>query len=213
MNQLTPQKKSLSPRNRPSQQRSLERQRLILDTTAAVLDKVGFDELTTILVAREMGISVGTLYHYYPNKQAILYALGVAWLEEMDGALSEITSWDVENMTLRVFVERTIDRLVEVYRHQRGLLPLVQAMWAVPELRKLDGEHDALVIAHMGTLFQRMDISSDKGELDRLARVFLEMSHALLLLAAKQPLVPAKKSLADLKFLMYSLLNKHREAF
>lgn len=213
MNQLSPQKKSLSPRNRPSQQRSLERQRLILDTTAAVLDKVGFDELTTILVAREMGISVGTLYHYYPNKQAILYALGVAWLEEMDGALSEITSWDVENMTLRVFVERTIDRLVEVYRHQRGLLPLVQAMWAVPELRKLDGEHDALVIAHMGTLFQRMDISSDKGELDRLARVFLEMSHALLLLAAKQPLVPAKKSLADLKFLMYSLLNKHREAF
>lgn len=213
MNQPTPQKKSLSPRNRPSQQRSLERQRLILDTTAAVLDKVGFDDLTTILVAREMGISVGTLYHYYPNKQAILYALGVAWLEEMDAALSDITSWDVENMSLRVFVERTIDRLVEVYRNQQGLLPLVQAMWAVPELRKLDGEHDALVITHMGTVFQRMDISSDKVELDRLARVFLEMSHALLLLAVKQPAGPAKKSLADLKYLMYSLLNKHREAF
>jgi len=213
MTEPRPQQKSLSPRNRPSQQRSLERRQQIMETTASLLDKVGFDELTTILVAREMGISVGTLYHYYPNKQAILYALGVAWLDEMDSALRDITSWDVENLSLKAFVERAVDRLVEVYRNQRGLLPLVQALWAVPELRKLDIEHDTLVMTHMAALFQRMEISSDKGELGRLAKVFLELSHALLLVVVNQPAAPSRQSLADLKFLIYSLLNKHRSAF
>ncbi|TNE82981.1 MAG: TetR/AcrR family transcriptional regulator [Gammaproteobacteria bacterium] len=213
MTQVRQSQKPLSPRNRPAQQRSLERRQQILDTTAALLERVGFDDLTTILVAKELGISVGTLYHYYPNKQAILHALGVSWLEEMLAALQDIASWEVENLSVKVVVDRAIERLAEVYRNQRGLLPLVQALWAVPELRKLDEEHDSLVLGQMSSLFQRMEISADKGELNRLAKVFLELTHALLLMAVNQSASPARQSLADLKFLVYSLLNKHREAF
>lgn len=213
MNQVRQSQKPLSPRNRPAQQRSLERRQQILDTTAALLERVGFDDLTTILVAKELGISVGTLYHYYPNKQAILHALGVSWLEEMSAALQDIAGWEVENLSVKVVVDRAIERLAEVYRNQRGLLPLVQALWAVPELRKLDEEHDNLVLGQMSRLFQRMEISADKGELNRLAKVFLELTHALLLMAVNQSASPARQSLADLKFLVYSLLNKHREAF
>ncbi|MEZ5529127.1 MAG: TetR/AcrR family transcriptional regulator [Porticoccaceae bacterium] len=213
MNQVRQSQKPLSPRNRPAQQRSLERRQQILDTTAALLERVGFDDLTTILVAKELGISVGTLYHYYPNKQAILHALGVSWLEEMSAALQDIASWEVENLSVKVVVDRAIERLAEVYRNQRGLLPLVQALWAVPELRKLDEEHDNLVLGQMSRLFQRMEISADKGELNRLGKVFLELTHALLLMAVNQSASPARQSLADLKFLVYSLLNKHREAF
>lgn len=210
---MTQQLKSINPRSRPSQARSLERRQQILETTSALLERVGFDDLTTILVAKELGISVGTLYHYYPNKQAILHALGVSWLEEMSAALQDIAAWQVESLSVKVVVDKAVDRLVEVYRNQRGLLPLVQALWAVPELRQLDEEHDDLVIAHMSQLFKRLDISSDKNELNRLARVFLEMSHALLLVVVNQPAAAARQSLADLKFLVYSLLNKHREAF
>ncbi|TNE83154.1 MAG: TetR/AcrR family transcriptional regulator [Gammaproteobacteria bacterium] len=210
---VTQQLKSINPRSRPSQARSLERRQQILETTSALLERVGFDDLTTILVAKELGISVGTLYHYYPNKQAILHALGVSWLEEMSAALQDIAAWQVESLSVKVVVDKAVDRLVEVYRNQRGLLPLVQALWAVPELRQLDEEHDDLVIAHMSQLFKRLDISSDKNELNRLARVFLEMSHALLLVVVNQPAAAARQSLADLKFLVYSLLNKHREAF
>jgi len=213
MNDRPPSGKPLKPRNRPVQARSQQRHREILDTTASLLERVGFDELTTILVARELGISVGTLYHYYPNKQAILYALGSAWLDEMSGALADISSWDIEKLGMKTVIDRLVERLAKVYRHQRGLLPLVQALWAVPELRKLDEEHDKLVIDHMSKLFARLDISSDVAELNRLARLFLELSHALLLTVVNQAATPASRSLADLKFLVYSLLNRHREAF
>ena len=68
--------------HRPMQQRSRQRREEILLITGVLLERVGFDGLTTILIARELKISVGSLYHYFPNKQAILYAMAEHWLAE-----------------------------------------------------------------------------------------------------------------------------------
>ena len=69
----------LKPRTEPVQKRALERREAILRVTALLLEEVGQDDLTTILVAKRANISVGTLYHYFPNKYAILNALGEQW--------------------------------------------------------------------------------------------------------------------------------------
>ena len=47
----------------------------IPEATLQVLLAVGLDRLTTTRVAERAGVSVGTLYQYYPNKQALLYAV------------------------------------------------------------------------------------------------------------------------------------------
>jgi AcrR family transcriptional regulator len=47
----------------------------ISEATIQVLLAVGLDRLTTTRVAERAGVSVGTLYQYYPNKQALLYAV------------------------------------------------------------------------------------------------------------------------------------------
>jgi AcrR family transcriptional regulator len=47
----------------------------IAEATIQVLLAVGLDRLTTTRVAERAGVSVGTLYQYYPNKQALLYAV------------------------------------------------------------------------------------------------------------------------------------------
>ena len=73
-------KNTTQARRTPVQARALKRREQILDTTAELLEKVGVDELTTILIAKSLKISVGSLYHYYPNKIAILYALSLRWL-------------------------------------------------------------------------------------------------------------------------------------
>ena len=59
-------------RAQPVQKRAQERRNLILGITAELLEEVGQDDLTTILVAKRAGVSVGTLYHYFPNKYAIM---------------------------------------------------------------------------------------------------------------------------------------------
>ena len=72
--------RKLTPRNQPVQKRAMARRNQILEVTAELLEQVGQDDLTTILVAKRVGISVGTLYHYFPNKYAIMYALAEQWV-------------------------------------------------------------------------------------------------------------------------------------
>jgi AcrR family transcriptional regulator len=64
----------LEPRKSPVQARSAESVNAILKATIQVLLKVGKERLTTTKVAVRAGVSVGTLYQYFPNKSALLKA-------------------------------------------------------------------------------------------------------------------------------------------
>ncbi|TFB88151.1 TetR/AcrR family transcriptional regulator [Cryobacterium algoricola] len=59
----------------PIQQRSTARLSGLLDATAIVVDEVGFDRITTAMVAERAGASIGTVYRYYPDRVAVLHAL------------------------------------------------------------------------------------------------------------------------------------------
>jgi AcrR family transcriptional regulator len=195
------------------QKRAQERRNQILGVTAELLEEVGQDDLTTILVAKRAGVSVGTLYHYFPNKYAIMYALAEQWVGEMDIALQELEAEDIEAHSVKKFVERSVERMLAVYNNQLGLLPLVQAMYGVPELKELDVIHDELIITSMARMFKRMDISDKPSELARLGRTYLELSHALILVVVNQNKAEGEKTLSELKYLSLSLLERAKSQF
>jgi AcrR family transcriptional regulator len=62
----------LEPRKSPVQARSAASVDAILEATIQVLLNVGKERLTTTRVAMRAGVSVGTLYQYFPNKSALL---------------------------------------------------------------------------------------------------------------------------------------------
>jgi AcrR family transcriptional regulator len=64
----------LEPRKSPVQARSTASVDAILEATIQVLLNVGKERLTTTRVASRAGVSVGTLYQYFPNKSALLQA-------------------------------------------------------------------------------------------------------------------------------------------
>ena len=65
----------VSLRKRPSQARSTELVAAILDAAVQVLEVEGAARFTTARVAEKAGVSVGSLYQYFPNKAAILFRL------------------------------------------------------------------------------------------------------------------------------------------
>lgn len=205
--------RTLEPRNTPVQKRAQERRATILEVTAELLEEVGQDDLTTILVAKRAGISVGTLYHYFPNKYAILFALAEQWLGEIDQALRELEAETVETLSLKRFVDKVVDRMLLTYTNQRGLLPLVQAMFGVPELKDLDTAHDELIIRAMARMFARLEVAERPAELSRLGRAFLEVNHALLLVVVNQSKTDSLKTLADLKYISLCLLERAKSQF
>ncbi|MFI2619416.1 TetR/AcrR family transcriptional regulator [Streptomyces sp. NPDC018584] len=64
-----------SLRHVPVQERSAERLTRILDACAAVLDEVGYEDLTTRAVARRAGVPIGSVYRFFGNKRALTDAL------------------------------------------------------------------------------------------------------------------------------------------
>lgn len=71
----------MEPRKTPVQARSAASVQAILQATLQVLLKEGKLKLTTTRVADRAGVSVGTLYQYFPNKSALLQALLKAHLD------------------------------------------------------------------------------------------------------------------------------------
>jgi AcrR family transcriptional regulator len=68
-------KPEISSRKRPKQVRSTELVSAILEAAAQVLAEEGAARFTTARAAEKAGVSVGSLYQYFPNKAAILFRL------------------------------------------------------------------------------------------------------------------------------------------
>ena len=66
---------SISSRKQPKQARSADLVAAILDAAVQVLIKEGAPRFTTARVAEKAGVSIGSLYQYFPNKAAILFRL------------------------------------------------------------------------------------------------------------------------------------------
>ena len=78
---------ALEPRKTPVQARATETVDAILEATIQVLLTVGADRLTTTRVAQRAGVSVGTLYQYFPNKQSLLFAVFTEHMERISARI------------------------------------------------------------------------------------------------------------------------------
>jgi AcrR family transcriptional regulator len=80
----------LEPRKTPVQARSAASVSAILEATIQVLLSVGKERLTTTRVAARAGVSVGTLYQYFPNKSALLQAVVKRHFSEITNAIEAV---------------------------------------------------------------------------------------------------------------------------
>ena len=76
------QRVALSPRKTPLQTRSRDTVAVILKGAAQVFAAHGYAGATTNRIAERAGVSIGSIYEYFPNKEAILIALAEAHLDE-----------------------------------------------------------------------------------------------------------------------------------
>lgn len=70
-----PDSPPLRPRKRPSQPRAAETVAVIIEAAAQVLEADGFEGFNTNAIARRAGVSIGSVYQYFPGKDALTIAL------------------------------------------------------------------------------------------------------------------------------------------
>src|SRR5271163_65770 len=70
-----PRKPLTKPRKRASQERSRATVDALVEATARILVREGFDKASTNRIAEKAGVSVGSLYQYFPSKEALVAAV------------------------------------------------------------------------------------------------------------------------------------------
>jgi AcrR family transcriptional regulator len=78
-----PNKPLTTPRKQPKQSRSKVTVEAILEATTHILVEEGYDKANTNRIAERAGISIGSLYQYFPNKEALMTALMEQHAQEM----------------------------------------------------------------------------------------------------------------------------------
>ncbi|HTL42343.1 MAG TPA: TetR/AcrR family transcriptional regulator [Pseudolysinimonas sp.] len=80
-------------RNEPVQARSTARLAALLDAAAQVVHEIGYERLTTAMVAERAGASIGTVYRYFPDRIAVLQSLAARNAERVtDRMLAQLRS-------------------------------------------------------------------------------------------------------------------------
>jgi AcrR family transcriptional regulator len=110
----------LRPRKEPRQRRAAETRARILDAARAVVEEHGYAHGTTNRIAAAAGLSVGSLYQYFPNKDAILVELVDAHIEAGTTAL-EAALAGAEGASLEALVGAATSALVALHAEDRRL--------------------------------------------------------------------------------------------
>lgn len=119
--ELAPRFASALIRNEPVQARSTARLAALLDAAARTVDEIGYERLTTAMVADGAGASIGTVYRYFPDRIALLQSLALRNLERVGDAVVTAIHGTGD---VRAAVGRAFDVLVEAFRSEPGFASL-----------------------------------------------------------------------------------------
>lgn len=127
----------------PTQQRARVKVRRILDTSKKLFLEGNYFEVTTNQIAREAGVSIGTLYTYFADKEAILATL----LEEYDESFNNVferidtqESFDLFRSDKKEWLGRLIDQLIDSEDRQFHI-QIEMLAHAVPAARQVQKRH------------------------------------------------------------------------
>lgn len=142
----------MSPRKIASQQRSQATVEALLDATARILVREGYDRASTNRIAAVAGVSVGSLYQYFPNKESLVAALigrhTRAMLDLLKDAMAAVEALDLES-AMRELIAAMVDaHRVDPALH-RILDEQIPRMGQLDEIEAINREVFALVRAYL----------------------------------------------------------------
>ncbi|MEU1550958.1 TetR/AcrR family transcriptional regulator [Nocardia sp. NPDC005745] len=158
---------SAALRRVPQQARSRERLEHILRVADRLMAESGPEALTTSRVAAAAGISVGSLYQYLPDREAIIEALAESYLRRLEDAMRELA----ERARARRWpdpIAELVDVFAELYRSAPGFRALWFSRHLTDATRAADREHKKRMAVTLAEVLLAQRVLPD---IDRLANV------------------------------------------
>ncbi len=202
---------TIEPRKKPKQDRSHSMVERILGAARELLADDSTKGLTTSAIAERAGLSVGSLYQYFPNKEAIVLELARRWLAAfrpipLAYATKDIPrTWTAFSREFRDFTQA----IAAMYEKNRALLPTIEALQSHPELRRIAEEHDHAIIETHTAWLLRADPELGAATARRLGILLLETGHICFAVALTKEHSPYRLVVEDVIIMQEALLRAH----
>ncbi|WP_414675330.1 TetR family transcriptional regulator [Lentzea sp.] len=197
-------------RRQPVQQRSAKRVERMLEACATLIDEVGYDGVTTTLIAERAGVAVGSLYQFFPDKRAVVQALT---LRNVDKFSQGITT-KLEQATLEHWWD-AVDTVFDVYVTMHREIPAFGKLHFgdVVDMRLLDDRRDnnAVISDKISELISGK-FSIPFGEVGLPIAIAVEAADAVLKMAFRNNPMGDPAILAEAKALVRGYLSSRLPA-
>jgi AcrR family transcriptional regulator len=182
---------AFEPRKTPIQARAAVTVEAIFEATIQVLLSHGADRLTTTRVAERAGVSVGTLYQYYPNKQSLLFAVLENHLDKVASAV-EAACDQACRKPLSDMVREVVEAFVDIKMERADIsvaLYQVSADVGGPELLKRTTKRLRKAIEAMLQTAPDTNSPPDKFAIDLMLAAMSGAMRSMLDGGGSQPMV------------------------
>jgi AcrR family transcriptional regulator len=207
---MSQEKQSTSAmRRKPQQNRSKERVNQILDVTEQMLIEVGNKDLTTRAIAVRCGIPVGSLYQFFPDKDAIILALAERYNKQITDLFRQLHIHQIDSLSLSEYVELLIDTFNQFCIDHVGYQAMfTQIQELIPELLKKDVDLNVHLVGELGNFLLERKPELGETKVRLIALVLVEVVSTLLWVSFEQEPTFRKELISETKFLVLTYLQQ-----
>lgn len=181
----------------PQQARSQQRVSHILNTAEQIFAEIGYEQATTNAIAARAGVPIGSLYQFFPDKEAILNALIARYTEEMKVLLHDRLPGD---KPLPETIDELIDGLAAYDRTHAGFKMMLAASGIA------DMMHNE-IIQHVEETLARRFPGLNRERCQQGAVVAVAIVKGLMLLSQPPDSLPTDQVLVEVKTALLAYLQ------
>ena len=193
-------------RRAPKQARAQQRVSRMLDAAEELFVEVGYDAATTNQIASRASASIGSLYEFFPNKQALAQALADRYIEQL-GAVIEERMVNDPSWTGEQLVDSIVTALDEFWRRHPATVPLLRGALGAPALMKAGEQIRVALVGHIEAILleRRPDVDPERALL--AAEMAIDLTRTLLERAQAEPAHRRPVVLRELKIAVIGYLR------
>ena len=158
----------------PQQERAEQRVAGLLEAAAAEIAAVGYEAATMTAIAERAGASIGAVYQYFPNKEAVVRALRDQYGNQMEQRWSAL-GVNAAQLSVEQLVERIFDLMVLFMEEHPAYIPLLSA----PLAYRRDPQARDRLREHFAQLFRQRQPQLAHDQALRMANVTLQLVKGL----------------------------------
>lgn len=198
-------------RRQPKQARSQERVHHILDVAEQLFIQLGYDAVTTRAIAIRAKVPIGSLYQFFPDKEAILKALANRYFEQQYHLFVRLHS-ELADTPIVGYVDRMVDAFDQFATDRPGYRAVLEQLinlLTAADISTLD-EYDQQILNELIHFLKRRNSSLDQTKCELIAILLLKTVSEMLWLSLTRDRPFREQVIAETKTLITAYLQTYQ---